>query len=77
MVRRESFVNKIRELGYSYKDQRPRVLIWRKGMHFIMVPRRDLLTEEFVNSSLRQAGCGADEIQAFLRVTKLGDPHNL
>ena len=66
MVRRESFINKIRELGYSYKDQRPRITLWRKGMHFISVPRRDLLTEEFVRSTLLQAGVGENEIRTFL-----------
>jgi len=70
MIRRESFINKIRGIGYSYKDQRPRIQLWRKGMHFIPVPRRDLLTEEFVTSSLRQAGVDAEEIESFLRSTR-------
>jgi hypothetical protein len=75
MVRRESFFNKIRELGYSYKDQRPRITLWRKGVHFISVPRRDLLTDEFVSNSLRQAGCNEEEIQSFYRSARLSDPH--
>lgn len=70
MVRRESFINKIRELGYSYKDQRPRITLWRKGMHFISVPRRDLLTDSFVTSALLQAGLKDEEIRTFLSSTR-------
>jgi len=70
MVRRETYINKIRELGYTYKGQRPRINLWRKGMHFISVPRRDLLTDEFVKSTLSQAGCQSEEILAFLSSAK-------
>jgi hypothetical protein len=72
MVSRESFINKIRELGYTFKDQQKRTYLWRKvgGTHFIPVPKSDNLSDDFVISSLRHAGCKDPEIQAFLSSAK-------
>jgi hypothetical protein len=70
MVRRQSFINKIRELGYSFKSERKRVFLWRKGMHFISVPKAEMLDDVFVISSLRQAGITDGEIEAFLKSAK-------
>jgi hypothetical protein len=68
MVRRETFINKIRELNYTYKTQQKRTYLWRKsgGTHYISVPMADLLDDEFVSSSLRQAGVSEEEIRSFL-----------
>lgn len=68
MVRREAFINKIRELNYTYKRRQKRTELWRKrgGTHFILLPMRDLLTEEYVTSTLRQAGLSDDEIKTFI-----------
>ena len=72
MVRRESFINKIRSLNYTYKSQQKRTYLWRKvgGTHYISVPMADLLEDEFVASALRQAGCPEDEIRSFLMSAK-------
>ena len=72
MVSRQSFINKIRELGYTYKSQQKRTYLWRKtgGTHYISVPMADLLEDEFVMSSLRQAGCRDEEISSFLTAAK-------
>lgn len=72
MVRRESFVNKIRSLNYTYKSQQKRTYLWRKvgGTHYISVPMADLLEDEFVTSALRQAGCTDEDIHAFLASAK-------
>lgn len=72
MVRRENFVNKIRELNYTYKSTQKRTYLWRKvgGTHRISVPMADLLEDEFVTSSLLQAGCLQAEIQAFIKSAK-------
>jgi hypothetical protein len=72
MVRRESFVNKIRELNYTYKTKQKRTTLWRKqgGQHRIMVPLCDLLEDEYVSSTLQQAGCTQEEIRAFLTAAK-------
>jgi hypothetical protein len=40
-------------------------------MHFISIPRRDLLTDEFVRSSLHQAGLQEVEIQSFITAAKV------
>ena len=72
MVRRENYVNKIRALGYTFKSQQKRTYLWRKtgGTHFIAVPMADLLEDEFVLSTLRQAGCKDDEIHTFIAACK-------
>lgn len=68
MVRRQSYVNKIRALGYEYKTQQKRTYLWRKkgGTHYISVPMAELLEDEFVISSLRQAGETDPDIRAFI-----------
>jgi hypothetical protein len=68
MVRRETFINKIRELNFTYKTQQKRTFLWRqKGTtNYISVPMADLLEEDFVKSCLRQAGLDQDEILAFI-----------
>jgi len=72
MIRREAFINKIRELNYTFKLQQKRTYLWRKinGTHYIPVPKADLLEDEFVKNSLRQAGLSDPEIQAFLKIAK-------
>ncbi|MEN6423562.1 MAG: hypothetical protein ABFD76_16615 [Smithella sp.] len=72
MVKREHFVNKIRELGYSFKLQQKRTYLYRhtNGTHFIPVPKADLLEDDFVICSLRQAGQSEAEIRSFLATTK-------
>jgi len=68
MVPRQQFINKLRELDYTFKDQTKRGYIWRKkgGQHFIYVTKADLIEDEVVASALRQAGLKEDEIQSFL-----------
>ena len=72
MVRRENFINKIRELKYTFKTRQKRTQLWRKvgGTHRMSVPLCDLLDDEYVSSALSQAGCKADEIKAFLAGNK-------
>ena len=72
MVRRETFINKIRSLKYSFKSKQKRTYLYRKtnGTHYISVPMADLLEDEFVISTLRQAGIPQSEIQSFLTFAK-------
>lgn len=72
MVHREHFINKIRTLKYHYKGRQKRTDLYRKagGTHYISVPLKDLLEEEFVTSTLRQTGLNDPEIRDFLRSTK-------
>jgi len=72
VVRREAFIRKIHELGYTYKDTAKRVYLYRLrgGTRYIPVPMADLLTDEYVMSQLGQAGCSPEDIQSFLASAK-------
>jgi len=69
MIRRDTFVNKIRDLGYTLKGETKRVHIWRKkgGTHYMPVHKVDKkLEDEFVKSALSQAGMKKDDIKTFI-----------
>ena len=68
MICRETFINKIRELNFTYKTQQKRTYLWRqKGTtNYIAVPMADLLEEEWVKSQLRQIGVNESDILAFI-----------
>ena len=69
MVSRQSFVNKIRELNYRYKNQQKRTQLWRHAgsTHRIFVPLSDNLADEYVRSQLRQTGLlSTEEIEKFV-----------
>lgn len=68
-MRRERLINIIRSLGYSFRRDAWRIQDWKRSTdgHTIQVPKRDILSEEYVRSVLRQAGCDADQITEFLR----------
>jgi len=72
MIRRESFINKIRELGYTYKNQQLRTQLWRKrgSTHRMFVPLMDRLEDDYVIGALRQAGVPDTEIKSFLAAAK-------
>lgn len=72
MVRRETFINKIRELGYTFKRPQKRTELWRKrgGTHCIFLPMNVLLEDTYVLSTLAQAGCSEAEAKAFLSLAK-------
>ena len=72
MVHRDTFINKIRLLDYYYKSQQKHTQLYRKkgGTHRIFVPLANLLEDDFVVSSLRQAGVNEPEIQSFLSAAK-------
>lgn len=68
MVPRNAFINKIRQLGYVFKEQQKRTYLWRqKNSHrFIAIPKKDLLEEEFVFQYLGREGLTKEEIQRFI-----------
>ena len=72
MIPRQHFVNKLRKLDYTYKAKQKRTELWRKrgGTHYVSMPLSDLLEEEWVTSTLRQAGCTQDEIGSFIAAAK-------
>lgn len=73
MVRREAFINKIRELNYHYKSQQLRTQLWKqKGTtNRMFVPSANLLEDDYVTGTLRQAGLNDVEIKKFLAAAKV------
>ncbi len=69
MILRDAFLNKIRELGYTLKQETRQVHIFRKkgGTHYITVHKTDRLEHEFVRSSLSQAGVKQQEVENFIK----------
>jgi hypothetical protein len=72
MVPRICFINKIREVGYTYKTKQKRTTLWRKrgGTHCIFVPLAELLEDDYVANALTQAGLTQADIQAFMASAK-------
>ncbi len=68
VIPRSHYINKIRDLNYTFKERKKRVELWRKrgSTHYISVPHTELLEEDFVISTLRQAGCADADIRAFI-----------
>lgn len=68
MVLRNTFINKIRDLNYTLKGETRRVHIFRKkgGTHYITVHKCDKLEEDFVRSSLGQAGMSRADVDTFI-----------
>jgi hypothetical protein len=70
MPRRDHVVNKLREIGFSYKDTTDRCLVYKRGTLRLYMPRRNDIDETWVRQALRQAGVPPDQIDAFLRMCK-------
>jgi len=68
MVRRDTFINKIRELKFTYVTTQKKTFLWRQRgtTNYISVPKADLLDEDYVAHALRQAGLTAEEVKAFI-----------
>jgi len=67
-MRRDRIISKLRELGYSFKQDAWRVQIFRNSvtLHSIQVRKRDDIDDDWVRSVLRQAGCSKEEIEEFI-----------
>lgn len=68
MIPRDAFINKLRELNYSYKRKAKKVSIWRKrgGTHYVSLPETKLLVDDYVRSTLRQCGETEPAIEEFV-----------
>ncbi len=69
MVPRDNFTNKLRELGYKYKDQTDKTQEWKLtgGTNRVHIRRKqDPLSDDYVRSVLRQCGCWPEEIERFV-----------
>jgi hypothetical protein len=72
MLRKQYFVNKLRELGYTFKARQKRTELWRKkgGTHCVDVPLSNSLPETYVRMVMRQCGQTTTQIEAFIREAK-------
>jgi hypothetical protein len=72
MVPRQAFLIKIRQLDYSFCEQKKRVYLYRRknGTAYIAVPKADLLSEEYVEINLRRSGLTEEEILKFIGEAK-------
>ncbi len=68
-VKKEHFVQFLRDKGFKFKRQAPQVDVWRRGMDIVQVPRKDLLPELHVIAQLKgkMCRCAEEEIAKFLR----------
>ena len=72
MIKKAFFVNKLRELDFTFVRPADRVELWRQrgSSRRVNVPRRDEIPEAHVIFSLRQCGLEEDEIRAFIQSAK-------
>lgn len=72
MVPRNAFINKIRSLGFGYKNRQKRTDLWRrKGTtDYISLPQNAKLTEEYVRHTLIQIGEKKEQIESFISSAK-------
>jgi hypothetical protein len=68
MVRRNTFINKIRELKFTYVTTQKKTFLWRQRgtTNYISVPKAELLDEDYVANVLRQYGLDSEEVKAFI-----------
>jgi hypothetical protein len=68
-VSREQVVRCLRDAGWTFKRQAPKVDIWKKrgAVSRISIPRRDLLPMTAVLTILKSAGLTPQQIEDFLR----------
>lgn len=67
MIAREKFINKLRELGYSYSRDCDRTTMWRRGTHRVFVRKTAAVREAWVRATLQQCGLDSEAIEVFIR----------
>jgi hypothetical protein len=65
-LRRERFINKLRELDYHFARQTDRTYVWRRGVHHVYVPQKELLPLTYVRQTLKQCGLSESDIEMFI-----------
>jgi hypothetical protein len=68
MIRKQLFVEKLRELGFRYVQQKDKVEIYKRSgdIRYANVRRKDLIVEAEVRLILRQAGQTQEQIDAWI-----------
>lgn len=76
LVPTEHLTNKLRALGYSFRKQKPRVQLWKRGtpQSVVLVPRKDRLDPITVRLILRQSGQTDAEIEQFMAASSVASP---
>jgi hypothetical protein len=72
VISKRHFVNKLKELRYQFKEQLHYQERYRLkgGTHIVHVPRKDILDELYVRSTLKQVGLSKSEIDKFIGEAK-------
>jgi hypothetical protein len=72
MIPRECFVNKLRELGYTFKDRRKTNELWRKkgGTHCVILHTPKLLPCAYVAAVLRSCKVPEKEVTSFIECSR-------
>lgn len=66
-IRTELFRAFLRSKGFSYRKQQEKTELYRSGMMFVNVPRRDYISEDNVRTILRNTlHLSTEEIETFL-----------
>lgn len=73
-ISRQCVVNKLREIGYSFKERRKCVEIWRKKgiTHIVLLDTRKSLSELYVATTLAYCKVPSSEIHAFIQASRRG-----
>lgn len=68
MVQRRNLINALRRLGYAYKDQTKRTMLYKKegSTERVTVPRGRSVMPEEARSILRQASMPHEDIERFI-----------
>ncbi len=67
MATRECVINKLKSVGYRFKRDAWRVTVFKRETHRVEVPKRDILSDDWVRQAFRQAKIPSEEIETFLR----------
>jgi len=72
VISKRHFINKLRQLGYGFKEKKKRAELWRKigGIHCVWLPTTKELSEVYVRSTLNQCGLSKTDIEEFIRDAK-------
>ena len=71
-MQRDHIYNKLRELGYTFRRDAPRVKIWKhtQTYHEVHVRNKGNLREHWVRETLRSARCSEEDIERFISAYK-------
>ena len=72
MIPNDALINALRSLGFVFKKQHPRVMLYKKQGETLRVEvrRRDNHDEQYARIVLRQAGMTKDNIDRFVAESK-------